>query len=604
MTAHNCLSVASLLALTAVAGAASAPEGDRPADGLSIKSVRPDIRPAQRRFLSTLVRRTLRDAILARPKYAPSYTPKALQTIEGEVVVRLRQGGYLRATGTGGPAPLAIASGFATQAALASLRKNSKPDLELLSRLLIEIEVIGSVTNVPRPEGQSWQQVLNDNIEPGVHGALLSSAKDTRGFCPTEIFTSDLLVSVALARLVQDMGVNPAQISNLSLRRFRSDHWYESVEKREIVALTRGLIVLPEAFVTRRTLDRAIQTLGQYMMYRQLPSGAFSYQYEPSKDVYTDEDNLVRQAGCAVAMSYYARVSEDPGALRSADRALENFLHNVDSIPEEKEIAYISTTDGLNKLGVTALVCLALTHHPRAESYAPIRRKLVSGMLWLQQPSGLFITAFPPAESVSAQNYFPGEALLALACHYRLEPSSKVNEAFARAIRFYRDFFHRRRSPAFVSWQVQAFALMARQSKRQDYVDYVFEMTDWLADKQINKDNCPYPEMWGGIASYTPGRAGVSTATYLEGFADALSLARTVGDKERAQRYEHLVTSAARFVMQLQFRPEEAYFVRSPQDAVGGIRTSPSLNLLRIDHCQHALVGLIKARQVLFDDQD
>ena len=56
--------------------------------------------------------------------------------------------------------------------------------------------------------------------------------------------------------------------------------------------------------------------------------------------------------------------------------------------------------------------------------------------------------------------------------------------------------------------------------------------------------------------------------------------------------------------MQLQFRPEEAYFVRSPQDAIGGIRTSPSLNLLRIDHCQHALVGLIKARQVLFDDQD
>jgi hypothetical protein len=65
-------------------------------------------------------------------------------------------------------------------------------------------------------------------------------------------------------------------------------------------------------------------------------------------------------------------------------------------------------------------------------------------------------------------------------------------------------------------------------------------------------------------------------------------------------RYEQVVRAATRFVMQLQVRPEEAYFIRSPQDAVGGIRTGPALNLLRIDHCQHALIGLIKAREALF----
>ena len=95
----------------------------------------------------------------------------------------------------------------------------------------------------------------------------------------------------------------------------------------------------------------------------------------------------------------------------------------------------------------------------------------------------------------------------------------------------------------------------------------------------------------------------MATAGYLEGFADALALARWVGDTKRAARYETVVRDAARFVMQLQVRPEEAYYIRSPQDAVGGIRTTPSLNLLRIDHCQHALVGLIKARQVLFPDE-
>ena len=134
--------------------------------------------------------------------------------------------------------------------------------------------------------------------------------------------------------------------------------------------------------------------------------------------------------------------------------------------------------------------------------------------------------------------------------------------------------------------------------------DANLELADWLADKQLTRANCKWAEMWGGVAAYSEGRAGVATASYLEGFADALLLARSVGDVERARRYESLVRGAARFVMQLQVRSEEAYFMRSPQDAVGGIRTSPSLNLLRIDHGQHAIIGLIKARQVLFPERD
>ena len=165
---------------------------------------------------------------------------------------------------------------------------------------------------------------------------------------------------------------------------------------------------------------------------------------------------------------------------------------------------------------------------------------------------------------------------------------------------FYKDYFRSTRSPPFVPWQVQAFVLMAGHTKRQDYADYVFELTDWLAGMQLDSSNNPWPEMWGGIAGYGGGRAGVATAAYLEGFADALVFARSVGDKRRVRSYKRVVRQAARFVMQLQVRPEEAYYILSRQDTVGGIRTSPYLNLLRIDHCQHALVGLIKARQALF----
>ena len=89
----------------------------------------------------------------------------------------------------------------------------------------------------------------------------------------------------------------------------------------------------------------------------------------------------------------------------------------------------------------------------------------------------------------------------------------------------------------------------------------------------------------------------------MEGFTDALNLARAIGDLDRVQRYATLVREAARFTIQLQIRPEEAYFIRSAQDAIGGIRAAPAVNRLRIDHCQHALLGLMKTRQALFPDE-
>ncbi len=564
----------------------------------------PQLTDVHRNYLVRLARRTLHDRVLGRESDT-GYTPASLPADDVEVVVRLRQNGFLRAAGVGGPGPLPRATRDATLAALSSLKQNAQPDADLLSRLMVEVEVAGKPVAVPRPEGMSWTDLIDGAIEPGIHGVVLAAGeKRVQRFCPTELFTSDMVIHDAIARLAQGMGVNPSQTDRLLVMRFRTDHFYEDPATRRAVPLVRGMTTLPPEQVNRANLDAAVDTLAEYMRYRQKPDGSFSYQYEPALNVYSEDDNVVRQAGAAVAMCVHARVSGLTPSREAADRALAFFLDDMSGVPEDTDAAFVPTPDGSNKLGVTALIALALAEHPDAEKepLSTIRHKLVNGMLWLQRPSGMFLTAFPPARSIAAQDYFPGEALLALARHYRFEPTTRVNDAFVAAIDFYREYFRDKRSPAFVPWQVQAFSAMAPMSKRDDYAAFVFEMTDWLAAQQITPHDCEWPDMWGGIASYTPGRAGVSTATYLEGFADALELARQVGDTERAKRYEEVVRAAARFVMQLQVRPEETYFMRSRIDAVGGIRTSPSLDLLRIDHCQHALIALIKTRRVLYGE--
>jgi len=574
-----------------------------PANLSADEAVRPVLSRAHREFLSRVVRRTLRNAVLGRDMYEPEYVPSELTRTQAEVMVRLRQRGFPRAEVVVGPLPVAVAARDAAVKAAQVLAVDAGVDLDVVNQLLVEIEVFDPAE--PFTVEGDWTRpgVLDPHFEPGLHGLNIRGPRGHYRFCPSDLVTNDMVLADVLKKVAEFTHGDPSQLHNVQLLRFRSTHWYEPNALGEIVELHRGLLIVPPERVRPAELDRAIAALADYMAYRQRGDGSFAYQYEPARDIYSDENNPVRQAGAALAVVIHAARSGSSASKGAAEMALRYHLDRLVDIPDLPGASYIATPDRRNKLGVTALICAALAEHPDAARFAETRKKLVNGMLWLQRPSGMFVTAFPPAEEIEGQDYFPGEALLAMADHYALEPTAEILDAFDRAIAYYRSWFRDARSPAFVPWQVQAFAAMAGQTKRRDYIDFVFELTDWLAEMQLNPSNCPYPELHGGIASYQPGRAGIATASYLEAFADALAVARMAGDAARVKRYESLVRDAARFVLQLQVRPEEAWFIRSPKDAVGGMRTSPTLNLLRIDHCQHAMIALIKTRRALFDDR-
>ncbi len=594
MTAFK-LASASVSALATVllytSAAATVPESAEP--------TAPSLSEAHRKHLSRIVRRTVRDTF-AGAEYEPGYVPAALRESEVEVVVQLRDSGYLLAAGVGGPAPAAKATRDAAATAAKTLIDDKLIARERIHELLIEIEVVGEAVAVPFEGDWTLPGVLDPLIEPGVHGMAVIGSRGIVRFCPSEVFTSDVVLGAALKRLARETHSDPGQLPGTRLMRFRTAHWYQSPGGDDIVSLQRGLTIVPQSAVSRRGLDDAVASIAQYMAYRQLDSGLFTYQYEAGLDRYSGDNSLIRQAGATAAMAFHARRSGKSASQGAADVGIRYHLQGLTGIPEVEGAAFIATADGANPLGLTAMVCAAMAQHPDAERFEDTRAKLVNGMLWLQRPAGLFVTAFPPAEQLAAQDYFPGEALHALALEYEHEPHARILEAFARSIDFYREYFRHRQAPPFISWQVQAYAAMATHSKRKDYADYVFELSDWLVARQLDESNCRWPELIGGIAAYKGGRADVSTASYLEALADALSLARRVGDAARAKRYEAAVRKAARFVMQLQVRPEEAYFVRSPRDAIGGIRRTPTLNLLRISHCQHALVALIKTRDALY----
>jgi hypothetical protein len=203
---------------------------------------------------------------------------------------------------------------------------------------------------------------------------------------------------------------------------------------------------------------------------------------------------------------------------------------------------------------------------------------------------------------LATQEAYPGQALLALARVYDNQPQQHIMGAFDLALAYYRELFGSSPSPTFAGWHVQAYAKMAAHSKRDDFAEFAFTMADALVAGQLNPSNCHWPDKWGAIAPYHPAAVGAPTAACLAGLCDALLLARRVGDKPRAQAYEEAVRLGVRFLMQIEFKPEEAYFVRSLQDTVGGVRASLIDSTLRIDYCGHTLVALTRAREVLYPD--
>lgn len=469
---------------------------------------------------------------------------------------------------------------------------------ELLPDLLIEIEIVGPSQDLPsKIDWTKWNH-LRHYIEPGVHGLDFTRAAGARRLYPSEMFGGEIDVREGLSAMAQVLHQKPSEVENTKLARFRTAHWYERASGDAPVQLHRGMIVLPAELVTERSLTQAAENLAEYIVHRQKQSGLFSYQFDAGRDQFSDEDNLVRQVSSTMAMSRYARTSGKSAPLAAADRAIAYHLQGLTPIAGEANAAFIATADGRNKLGVSALLALAMMQHPDQTRYADQRDKLSNGILHLQRDSGLFLTAFPPAQELRGQEYFPGEALLALAAEYDRRPNERILIAFDRAIDFYRDYFRAKRTAAFVPWQVQAFAKMSHQTKRRDFIDFVFELTDWQLERQISEKNCPWPELLGGFDS--PDGPTAASAAYLEALCDALEVARTANDETRVARYEGAIRQAARFVMQLQFRPEEAWFARSPKNAIHGIRSAPGRSIIRIDHCAHALTALVKAKESLF----
>ena len=436
----------------------------------------------------------------------------------------------------------------------------------------------------------------------GVTGMEISYGDEVARFAPTRILSANLRFKRALDKFLDERGIETGDFAaHGNLRAFSARQFVLTAlaeDKVETMELQRGsTLVKPEPETGEdRTADLA-DGIGQWMTRNLSTAGALPYKYWPSRGEASPADNAIRRFLATLSLTRLAKL-RNSGELY--DAAQLNLRYNMKRYFRDigNGCGAIVESKGA-KLGAASLAALAILESPARAQFNSELTMLATGINSLRDREQGFRTFFfPPERDGQNWNFYSGEALLFWAEANRLgtalAPSLDVcAEVFSRC----RSRHYRSRNPAFVPWHTQACASLYRQTGRREYVDFVFEMNDWLLPMQ----------QWDGLADdlrgrfYNPQRPefgpphAASTGAYLEGLADALALAGAVGDAGRSEAYDLAVKRGLRSLRQLQFRDRhDTFYIAKKARVLGALRTEVYDNAVRIDSAAHALAAAVK----------
>jgi aspartyl/asparaginyl beta-hydroxylase (cupin superfamily) len=468
----------------------------------------------------------------------------------------------------------------------------------------------GSSRELPLADEATWQR-LESNRGRGLFGYEIRLVRDPARvvlISPFDFVASNRSFIKMLRNSVAPWGLTVEEaraggvtVIEFETRRFRLDLGRDDAP---VIPLVRGTRLVPLEEVTLASVSILQELLSDYLVRSVQPDGRMVYLYHPSRG---SEDrtrnNTIRQW---MATRSLIRIGQRRGSNELLQAVRKNIDYNLKTMyAEAGELGLILEKDKV-KLGAVALAALALTESPFAGEFAPVRDRLATTVDSLWRPDGSFRTFYRPAGRNDCQNFYPGEALLFWANRIVATRDPALLARFHRSFQYYRTWHQVNRNPAFVPWHTQAYCIVWQLTRDGELADAVFTMNDWLMGVQ-QWELAPHPDCQGRF--YDPSRPfgpphASSTAVYLEGLADAVALARAIGEHDRAASYRTAILRGLRSLFQLTLKDDVDMFYIAKRDAVrGGVQTSEYDNAVRVDNVQHALTAIDKILKV-FSEED
>jgi hypothetical protein len=354
------------------------------------------------------------------------------------------------------------------------------------------------------------------------------------------------------------------------------------VARGTCVRLHRGQRLVRQEDISRASVQAMADGMLGWLAGQVGVDGCTTYKYWPSSGVYATSNNMIRQfmGTAALALGVAGEV---------ADR---NAAYNFGQFYRDEGAFSIIDEAGKVKLGAAAVALIALVN--RGEHASHPARQLLAFIEHMQNADGSFRTFLRPEGRNDCQNFYPGEAMLALARMHAVTGEPALLTRIERAFLYYRDWHRAQRNPAFVPWHTMALCYLHQVTGRDEVRDFVFEINDWLIG--IQSVDPTQPDTVGEFYDVTRAHFGPphasSTGVYLEGLIDAWSLAKRLGDA-RADTYRRAILRGLRSLRQLQYRNDDAmFYIRHKARVRGAVRTSTHNNEVRIDNVQHGLMAI------------
>ena len=437
----------------------------------------------------------------------------------------------------------------------------------------------------------------------GLLGMEIAFRGETVSLAPTCMLAANLRFDRALEKFLEGRGATVDDFAvDGGLRSFSARQFLlpGDGEGHAIELFRGGTLIDPTPSPDENRAADLADGIGRWMVGNLSAEGALPYKYWPSRGKQSPADNAIRRFLATRALTQLAELR---GSAEMREAARRNLRFNLNRYYQDiggDRGAIVERTGA--KLGAAALAALAILESPARQEFVPALAKLATGVESLADEEHGFRTFFFPLERDGENwNFYSGEALLFSAEARRLGAEcAPTLDRCAAAFERCRARHYRARNPAFVPWHTQACTSLFAQSGRREFADFVLEISDWLLPMQ----------QWDGLMPDLPGRFynpkrqdfgpphAASTGAYLEGLADAVALARAVGDGPRAAAYDRAIQRGLRSLRQLQFRDErDAFYISRKKSVMGALRTEVYDNAVRVDSAAHALIAAIKILQ-------
>jgi orotate phosphoribosyltransferase len=335
-------------------------------------------------------------------------------------------------------------------------------------------------------------------------------------------------------------------------------------------------------------LARRAELHTRYLLRHQKPDGSLYTDYEPFQNRLYEGADLPRLGHAAWVLARASRALGDDELRAAADSAIGHLLN---AAAEGEDGLWLEAPGRTPSVAELSFLLLALCESDVSDS-AQHRRtaERLAATLWdsVALPHGRVRTHRDPESAAEEfQDYFAGQALLALAAATAANVCAADEERLSRAFIYYRHRFRHRRSFGQVSWYTLSFARWWQVTRDARFADFAFEVVEWLLTYQQEKTGA-------FVNDHQPETPGYMTAVYLEAVAAASNLAATLGDESRRRKYADAYERGLRFLGRLVIQPRDASVLPAPDYALGGLRRALHYSEVRTDFVQHALSAVLE----------